>query len=491
MRISPKTLKEELLKFANIKTPLQPHQSRVVEKMRNQAGLVIAHGLGSGKTLTSIAVQDALQTPATVIVPAALMENYNKEREKHLDTDKQPISLESLQNVVRNKKVIPNPLLIVDEAHRLRESNTLSFKLVKSNRDKSDKAILLTGSPFYNHPADIAPLINLVADTKPLPNQRSEFVSRYLKDVDIKPTFYQSLRGIEPGTKTIINPRTKGELSGILNRWVDYHPGSKEEFPDTEKQEYRVPMTKRQLEVYDTIISKAPPWVALKVREGLPPNKQEAKQLNAYLSGARQVANTTAPYVTDEEPESPKIQTAFNNLKKHFEEHPKSKAVVYSNFLDAGIKPYRELLEKDNIPYGEFTGEMKKKERDQIIRDYNSNKTKVLLLSSAGGEGLDLKGTRLMQVLDPHWNEEKLKQVEGRGIRYKSHADLPPEERKVTLQRYLATRPPSTFDKLLGTQPSGSVDEYLSQMSQSKEDLINQFKGLLTVYQIPKQKTKK
>jgi hypothetical protein len=88
-----------------------------------------------------------------------------------------------------------------------------------------------------------------------------------------------------------------------------------------------------------------------------------------------------------------------------------------------------------------------------------------------------------MQVLDPHWNKEKLKQVEGRGARYMSHADLPPEERKVLVENYLATRPQglvsNIYNKVTGRAPDKSVDEYLAQMSQNKEDLIDQFRALL------------
>ena len=76
-------------------------------------------------------------------------------------------------------------------------------------------------------------------------------------------------------------------------------------------------------------------------------------------------------------------------------------------------------------------------QRDQMVRDYNENKIKALLLSRAGGEGLDLKGTRLIQLLEPHWNEEALKQVTGRGIRYRSHSHLPEDQRKVHVQHFV------------------------------------------------------
>jgi SNF2 family DNA or RNA helicase len=79
----------EFFKIAKLKTELQDHQKRVVEKIKEQPGLILAHGLGSGKTLSSIAMQDALNLPATVIVPAALKENYLKEINKHLKNPKE------------------------------------------------------------------------------------------------------------------------------------------------------------------------------------------------------------------------------------------------------------------------------------------------------------------------------------------------------------------------------------------------------------------
>jgi superfamily II DNA or RNA helicase len=216
------------------------------------------------------------------------------------------------------------------------------------------------------------------------------------------------------------------------------------------------------------------------VKHGLPPTKQEAGDLNAFLGGARQVANTTAPYQSELPAFSPKIDRAVEELKKNFAANPRSKAVVYSNYLGAGINPYKEQLTRAGIPYGEFTGAMKKKDRDALVKDYNENRIKALLLSSAGGEGLDLKGTRLMQILEPHWNQEKLKQVQGRGIRYGSHADLPPEERKVLVQRFLATRPKKGILERTGLRSPGmGVDEYLTRMSQDKERLNYQFRELL------------
>lgn len=417
--------------------------------------------------------------PSTVLLPAALRANYAKEIEKHYPETTLRRDVESLQGVGRRRSLTNNKLLIVDEAHRMRDPKTKLFQTLLKN--KSAKRLLLTGSPLYNHPADMSQLVNIAAGKRVMPSSRAEFEQRYITDKQVYPGFWNSLLGVKPGQRQQINPYRKAELSNIMHRWIDYHPGSAEDFPTVEHETVKVPMSSEQLKVYDTLINRAPLWVRAKVNAGLPPSKQEAKDLNAFMSGVRQVSNSTAPYVRPNTPTSePKIDEAFNRLKSHLDENPRHKVVVYSNYLQAGLNPYKQRLDSAKIPYGEFSGAIPKRDRDALVNSYNQGKIRALLLSSAGGEGLDLKGTRLIQLLEPHFNPEKLHQVEGRGVRYKSHDALPPEERKVLIQRYLATRPPSGFFETHGwTKPDKSADEYLDSMSNDKQRLFDEFKALL------------
>ena len=470
-----------LRKYADVSTDRKPHQQRVSDRLskRDQPGLVVVHGLGSGKTLTALGAQDDLGLDATAVVPAALKANIRKEHDKHITGEGPKLDVRSLQDLALKRDPIKSKMLIVDEAHRARDPSSSTFQTLA--KSQADKRLLLTGSPFYNHPSDISALVDLAAGQQILPLDPAAFSERYIKDIPQKPGFVGSLLGVNPGSKPILNPRRAAELESVFNKWVDYHPGISEGFPTVRREDVRVPMTPEQLKVYDTVFKKAPFWVDYKVRRGLPPSKSEARDLNAFLSGARQISNTTAPFVTDKgNVQQPKIDAAFGRLQKLLDESPQAKAVVYSNFLDAGLNPYKQRLDAAHIPYGEFSGEMPHAVRDQLVRDYNENKIRALLLSSAGGEGLDLKGTRLIQLLEPHWNVEKPKQVEGRGIRFKSHDDLPPEERNVRIERYLATRPPSGILERHGwKKPGGSVDEYMTQLGQDKEDLISQFRALL------------
>ncbi len=471
---------EELEKIAVIKTELQPHQQRVVDRIQkpDQPGLVVAHGLGSGKTLTSIAAQEALNMPADIVVPASLQGNYKKEIKKHVAGKTPKRNVQSMQNIAVKNTPPASKMMIVDEAHRARETATKTHKVLAKN--KAEKRLLLTGSPFYNHPSDIAPLINMAAGDRVLPTNPQEFEGRYVKMTKVNPGLMGQIKGIRAGVVPNLNQKREAELRGHFGKWVDYHPSSTENFPSVTREDVEVPMTPEQMGVYETLMNQAPPWVAYKIRNGLPPNKAESQQLNAFMGGVRQVSNSTAPFQVDEDPQDPKIQKAFENLKAHLDKNPRAKAVVYSNYIQAGINPYKQRLQQANIPYGEFTGEMDKTERDNLVKQYNANKLRALLISSAGGEGLDLRGTRLMQILDPHWNDEKIKQVEGRGIRYRSHDDLPPEERNVLVQRYLATRPRmGLLEKARLRKPGGSVDQYLRDRAGEKERLIQQFRELL------------
>ena len=307
---------DEFEKIAEVRTPLLPHQQRVVDRLQqeDQPGLVAIHGLGSGKTLTSIAAQEALGVPSQVVAPAALLANYKKERAKHLTGKAQRAALTSMQNMARKGTSPSLPMLIVDEAHRARDPASATYRTLEGNT--AEKRLLLSGSPFYNHPSDIAPLVNLAAGSRVLPSSKEDFSQRYITEENSSPpikqrllnVFRSSANKVRAGSKSVLNQRTAPELRGHLAKWVDYHPGSTENFPEVTHEDVNVPMSDAQLRVYDTLMDKAPAWVAAKVKSGLPPNKREAQQLNAFLTAARQASNTTAPFIQEGTPDAPKIQ---------------------------------------------------------------------------------------------------------------------------------------------------------------------------------------
>lgn len=441
-------------------------------------GLVVAHGTGTGKTRTSIEVERRLGLPTNVVPPAALQANYRKELNRWMPASGPPVNVQSQQRVALNglQNDRRNSLLVVDEAHRARTQGGNLMNALENSEAK--KKLLLTATPIFNHPQDLASLVNLAANKRLLPTDKAEFNKEYVNQREVKPPLYQRLFGVQPGIDYELKNQAK--LKNILNRYVDYQAGSTEGFPQVKDETVKVPMGDRQMDVYKSILGKAPLWTRWKVKSGLPPGKGEFESMRAFLSGARQVSNTTQGFTTrPSEVQSPKIDRAFRYFQQQAKANPRYKAVVYSNYLNSGLNPYKQLLDRSRIPYGEFSGDVSPAVRNQMVADYNANKLKALLVSSAGSEGLDLKGTRLVQILEPHFNEEKEKQIIGRGARYQSHAMLPTNEQNVLVQRYMAQPQASFLDRIMGNSNIRGTDEYIRAMAEQKNRLNSQILDLM------------
>lgn len=140
---------------------------------------------------------------------------------------------------------------------------------------------------------------------------------------------------------------------------------------------------------------------------------------------------------------SPKFAWVIGQIQKRMQEWNGGKFVIYDPFkTKGGIYLMSKILRKCGIENLKFTGDISSMgERSKILDNWNSiNNNRgqicpVLLISGAGAVGINLCGAREMYIMGQDPNEYIMKQVEGRGIRYLSHHQLPPEERFVTVYR--------------------------------------------------------
>ena len=191
---------------------------------------------------------------------------------------------------------------------------------------------------------------------------------------------------------------------------------------------------------------------------------RKTASFNAFLNATRQISNTYGGKTN-----TPKLKKVLEFIKKN----PKP-AIVYSNWLENGIEPLSKMLDEAKISSLKFTGGMTDVKKQTVVENYNDGQIDVLLLSSSGGEGLDLKKTRQIHILEPHWNDAKISQVIGRGIRYKSHEDLPAAKRQVTVVHWIST--PLGKDK--------GTDEYLYELSEKKLKEMQAFLDTAVKYSI-------
>jgi hypothetical protein len=78
---------------------------------------------------------------------------------------------------------------------------------------------------------------------------------------------------------------------------------------------------------------------------------------------------------------------------------------------------------------------------EQLRVKSNNNNTgdiiKVLMITSSGSEGINLRNTRFVHIMEPYWHPVRLEQVIGRARRICSHKNLPPALQTVEVFVYL------------------------------------------------------
>ena len=453
---------------------LQEHQQRVLDRLYADDaphGLIAYHSTGSGKTLTALAaLQKALadkNSSALMITPASLVQNVAKEQAKHgidfpgtLDV----MSYERARNLADHLAKKHYNMLVMDEAHRLRNSDTGLVQSLKPVIGNSDKVLMLTGTAGYNHPSNVSSLINLIEPSVKMPENSADFEHAFVDDATWK-------------------LKNKKALARVLGKYVDLYdtPKSSSAFPSIEREVVDVEMNSDQAKLYRQIMKGIPSTLLNKVRRNLPMSLRESHGLNTFSSGVRQISDSTGHHDIYRDPtDSPKLQEAARRMIERAKADKDFRGVAYSNFVDAGLNPYAKVLRSQGIDPMVFTGGVSGNEKKDILNRFNtlSGKPEVLLISSSGAEGLDLKGTRLLQILEPHFNQSKITQVEGRGARYMSHAHLPEDQRNLKIEEYHSTLPRTLWQRLTFRPASTGIDEYLANSAKKKQGIVDELKRI-------------
>jgi len=111
---------------------------------------------------------------------------------------------------------------------------------------------------------------------------------------------------------------------------------------------------------------------------------------------------------------------------------------------------------------------------------------KVLMITAAGAEGINLRNTRFVHITEPYWHNTRLEQVIGRASRICSHEQLPEELRTIKVFLYITYFGENLLEKVNSTIQTTDIDpadvshiettdEYLLRIATSKEVLNNTF----------------
>ena len=310
-----------------------------------------------------------------------------------------------------------------------------------------------------------------------------QFERNYIGHRKVYPTWLSHLTGRSVGEEAYV--KNEENLREQLKGLIDYQPSKTPEGVNVNEETVRVPLSRGQARIQKAVRDKIPPEYSWKLDKEYPLTREELSRMNSFLTGLRQSSLSTQPFRGDRDPlnafdESSKLQKAFEDLQETLKSDPRKKALIYSNYIDAGLGPYAAALQRAKVPYGMYHGSMPVEERKKALKGYNEGTLKALLLGPAAAEGISTQGTSLIQLLDPHWHESRGRQAEGRGLRFDSHEGLPPELKNVAIKRYLSeSQEPSFIMSLLGARRQRTGDEILERLAANKEQLNNQFRKIL------------
>jgi superfamily II DNA or RNA helicase len=415
-RLSPKT---QCVKRSNL--PLTAAQLKVVQYMDTHDGLIVVHGTGCGKTLTAVTCTQCYldQNPGHGVIfvgPASLTANFKKEMKAYGVTDISQYKFYSFDKFMRDYEAgridATDKFLVIDEAHNLRNPGGKKSQAVVEASYSASKRLLLTATPFVNSVMDFVPLLNIVHGKKVV-GTKKEF---YNNEVDEWIGKEANLHAL-----TVIRYLIRDRIDIVDCK-------SKENFAERVDETIQVPMSSEYYQKY------------IQLTKGLPVLDDLFSDPAAFYNGYRRAVNRAGSDYFSE-----KVQAAAPILKR-------GKSIIYSNWLDFGIHPIVLALKENDISFRSFFGEVDVLDRERIIKAFNKGKFDTLIISRAGGEGIDLHGVRSVVILDPPWNDASLQQIIGRAIRYNSHAHLPPSERNVTVYQMELVYPPGLADP---TTPSG------------------------------------
>jgi hypothetical protein len=473
-------------------------------------GLLVNHYMGTGKTYLGIAFAESYpERPVVILAPSFLESHWQNQMAEFGVSDKKRYQFVSYANAPEffAGKDLSNTLLVIDEAHNLlkylrsfNSEDNSRYSQVYIKLRTAYRILGLTGTPVYDDESDLAYLINLVSGQDLMPFNQEAFRLAYTKIIPSRqffrgffsesnlvttlfPSFTTLFLGalfglpgfiagipvallFTVGTNLIFNPNTykfreldTEKLSPVITKYMSYFKFDESQFKDFPGQEFKVEevaYNKFQYSFFLRLVEGDLPTDQLQrlLHNSNKKLSDEEVKVNSSLiheqiysspGAARDIGNFDFVDSQGKLIESPKFLAVYEELKKS--EGP---SVLYSNYYQTGILAFEAFLKRQDFkkPYAIITPEMKPELVNEIVSSYNTGKISLLMLHPDITEGISLKGTEKLHILEPMLNNTILEQVIGRTRRFQSHSHLPKEKQIVKVRMWLSTS--STWHPDLG-----------------------------------------
>lgn len=473
-------------------------------------GVLVNHKIGSGKSCLMIQVAEKWKRNKRIIVvvPASLRGNFRNElrsqcagntylteKERtmlgilHLEDPKykeiidksderideyyEIYSYNKFVELIENEELnLRNAILMIDEIQNMVSEHGTFYKTLYNAIKKAPKdlrVVLLSATPMFDKPNELALTLNLLRLPKELPT-----------GLEFNKTFIRTKKD-EDG-KLRYSVKNMDLFKSYVKGYVSYYLGAPSfVFPKTNIRYTDCVMSDFQYSAYRNISHYE--------------QKYAKEMTNDFYIGTRMISNIVYPNQTLDDKGFKMLtnKTIRRKLEKYSckfaaimerIEKKSGKIFVYSNFKEyGGLASFIKVLEafgyrnynKHGIgkkSFAVWTGDETDAQKNEIRNVYNHKSNikgkniKILLGSSSIKEGVTLLNVRQAHIIDGYWNWNKLKQIIGRVSRFCSHKDLPEEKRSVTVYLYQA---------IAKNEKVETIDQYMNKLAHDKDRLINKF----------------
>ncbi len=315
-------------------------------------------------------------------------------------------------------------MVIVDEAHHVRNKKTLSWKLVNSIQKKF--LLLLSATPVQN---DLVELYNLITLLKPgiFPPEK-EFLAAYCESKNHrKPKNTDALRLL---------------LRDVMIR--NTRAGCGVRFPKRFATTFKIEFTPEEVSIYSAISEIAyrcalidSPLLRLSIkllleRAGahLPLAKNSLRSLSLLLRSGKISENVALckeialqsdiclNNITSLSGTTAKIGKLISLLKES-----KQPTIVFCRQASA-VGSICDALLEENISYTSFHGSISAQERIESVERFRRGEVQVMISSESGGEGHNLQFCNSLINFDLPWNPMLIEQRIGRIHRIGQEKDV-------------------------------------------------------------------
>lgn len=324
------------------------------------------------------------------VIPYSAFESSDSERIKNIEYD----------------------ILVLDEAHYIRNTDTGKYKGIKAliEKNESKLKVFLTGTPIFNGGSDNKTLTDLLSINNELPTTKTTQGVANLYDIDMLiRTFGVSVTEKEKEIYKEIYFGDYGYLKGFLKRIAVSSFASLKEWVNSKPEKMKELIEKHNSEIQNEIDQLENRNLSLDEIDNLK-SDLKSKMLSSYtVNEQKELKNMTVNWTIDNDSKFKSLLKLLEYMKNNSDED-KFKVVIFSTFISTCEYLKRRLGEKYRVDL--VVGQTKNV--DEIIGNFREGDTNILVCSEAVREGQDLQVSHYLIHYDLPYTPAAIGQRNGR-----------------------------------------------------------------------------